>query len=186
MHPQDAAAFQTNFVALDRLVAKFQHYLIHMGQFQGLTPHGTRDLFVTHSLAYAASIQLHRKFASQNANSNRKCLAAASAVVMILDNTDLSGAVDINPIMGVREVIPLYIFVHTNPQMLLTGICEVIITEITRLRRHHGHQSPGFPVRDEAQLIAAIQTVMATMAMFAAKCPIISELPVFPLCMLSA
>ena len=107
MHPQDAAVFQANFVALDRLVAKFQHYLIHMGQFQGLTPHGTRDLLVTHSLAYAATIQLHRNFASRNANSNRKCLAAASAVVMILDNTDLSGVVYINPIIGVREVITI-------------------------------------------------------------------------------
>jgi len=107
MHPQDAAAFQANFVALDRLVAKFQHYLIHMGQFQGLTPHGTRDLLVTHSLAYAATIQLHRNFASRNANSNRKCLAAASAVVMILDNTDLSGVVYIKSIIGVREVITI-------------------------------------------------------------------------------
>ena len=107
MHPQDAAAFQANFVALDRLVAKFQHYLIHMTQFQGLMPHGTRDLLVTHSLAYAATIQLHRNFAFRNANSNRKCLAAASAVVMILDNADLSGVVYINPIIGVREVITI-------------------------------------------------------------------------------
>jgi len=82
---------------------------------------------------------------------------------------------------------PLDIFdAHTNPQTLLMGICQVITAEITRLRCHPSHQAPGFPVRDEAQLIAAIQTVMATMAMFAANCPITSELPVSPLCMLFA
>ena len=64
------------------------------------------------------------------------------------------------------------------------SICKVITAEITRLRRHPS--APGFPVRDEAQLLVAIQTVMATMAMFAANCPIISGLFVFPLCMLFA
>ena len=74
---------------------------------------------------------------------------------------------------------------HTNPQTLLFGVCQVITAEIMRLRRHPGNRTPGFPVRDEAQLIASIQTVMANMAIFAANCPIISELLVFPLCRLS-
>jgi hypothetical protein len=102
IHSQDAAVFQANFAALDQLLTKFQHYLIPMSQFQGLTPHGTRDLVVTHSLAYAATIQLHKNFASRNAHSNQKCLAATSAIVVILDNADLSEVVYINPIMGVR------------------------------------------------------------------------------------
>jgi hypothetical protein len=81
-----------------------------MSQFQGITPNGTRDLLVTHSLAYAATIQLHRNFVSRNAHSNWKCLAAASAVVMILNNTDLSGVVYINPIIGVREGVTIEYF----------------------------------------------------------------------------
>jgi hypothetical protein len=65
------------------------------------------------------------------------------------------------------------------------GVCQVITAEITRLRCHPGNRTPGFPVRDEAQLIVSIQTVMARMAIFAANCPIISELLVFSLCRLS-
>ena len=73
-----------------------------MDQFRGLSPAGTRDLLVTHSLAYAATIQLHKNFTSRNANSNPKCLAAAAAIVTILDHVDLSELTFINPIMGVR------------------------------------------------------------------------------------
>jgi hypothetical protein len=76
-----------------------------MDQFHGLSPHGTRDLLVTHSLAYAATIQLHKNFASRNANSNKKCLAAALAVAKILNSANLSEVAFINPIMGVRGVM---------------------------------------------------------------------------------
>jgi hypothetical protein len=74
-------------------------------QFQGLDPRSTRDLLVTHSLAYASAIQLHKNFASRNANSNRKCLAAASAIVTVLNNANLSEAAFVNPIMGVGALI---------------------------------------------------------------------------------
>ncbi|KIM72020.1 hypothetical protein PILCRDRAFT_16516 [Piloderma croceum F 1598] len=57
---------------------------------------------------------------------------------------------------------------------LWMGVCQVIAAEITSLRRHPSDRTPGFPIRDEAQLTAAIQTVMATMAFFAANCPIIN------------
>jgi hypothetical protein len=102
MPPPAVASFRADFRVLDQLMDNFQNYLIPMDQFRGLSPAGTRDLLVTHSLAYAATIQLHKNFTSRNANSNPKCLAAAAAVVTILDHVDLSELVFINPTMGVR------------------------------------------------------------------------------------
>lgn len=77
-----------------------------MDQFRGLASLGTRDILVTHCLAYGATIQLHKNFASRNANSNQKCLDAASAVVVILNRANLSDIVYLNPIIGVRVLIP--------------------------------------------------------------------------------
>lgn len=72
-----------------------------MHRIQGVTPERTRRLLMTYSLGFAATIQLHKSFASRNANSNQKCLKAANSVVRIMDTADLSGVVFVNPIMGV-------------------------------------------------------------------------------------
>jgi hypothetical protein len=178
MQPARTTAFRANFVALDQLMDKFKNYVIPMNQFQGLTPHRTRDLFVTHSLAYAATIQLHKNFTSRNANSNPKCMAAASAVVTILNNANLSEVVYINPIVGVRKLPPTLGKFDADPtsQTLLMIVGQVFIAELTRLRSFRSNRPPEFPVRDESQLVASIQSVMATMAKFAANCLIISEL----------
>jgi hypothetical protein len=84
---------------------KFQNHLPPIDQFQPLTPHDTRNLLVTLSLAYAATIQLHKNFSSRNANSNKKCLAAASVLVKLLNSANLSEVVYVNPIMGVRALL---------------------------------------------------------------------------------
>jgi hypothetical protein len=55
-------------------------------------------------------------------------------------------------------------------------VCQVFISEILRLRSLQRNWAPGIPVGDEAQLTTSVQTVIATMAMFAANCSIISEL----------
>ena len=107
IQPLQATAFRANFLALDQLMDKFHKYSTPLDQFQGLNPHATRDLLVTHSLAYTATIQLHKNFSSRNANSNRKCLDAASAVVTILNSTSLSEVVYMDPIMGVRTIRPV-------------------------------------------------------------------------------
>jgi len=65
-------------------------------------------------------------------------------------------------------------------------VCQVYTTEIMRLRRHSSNRESGLPARDEAQLVASIQSVMATMSIFAAHCPIISELLSFPVYKLNA
>jgi hypothetical protein len=83
----------------------FLNYLPPIDQFQPSTAHGTRDLLVTLSLAYAATIQLHKNFSSRNVNSNKKCLAATSALVKLLKNANLSEAIYVNPIMGVRAIL---------------------------------------------------------------------------------
>ena len=53
-------------------------------------------------------------------------------------------------------------------------VCQVIIADILRQRNRRSNQNFELPARDEAQLIASVQTVMATMAMFAVDSPIIS------------
>ena len=110
IQPRQAAAFRAEFLALDQLMDKFQNYLTPFEQFQGHIPNGTRDLLITHSLAYGATIQLHKNFASRNANSNKKCMAAASAMVMILHRANLSEPVSMDPITGVRATTGLYKF----------------------------------------------------------------------------
>lgn len=57
---------------------------------------------VSNGLAYAATIQLHKNFASVNINSNEKCVTAASAMVIVQNSLDLSKVVNVHPIMGVR------------------------------------------------------------------------------------
>ena len=106
--PAEATAFRADFLALDQLMDKFQKYLPPVDQFQPMTPHGTRDLLVTLSLAYAATIQLHKNFSSRNANSNKKCLAAASALVTLLNSANFTETIYINPIMGVRVLPELW------------------------------------------------------------------------------
>jgi hypothetical protein len=101
----EATAFRADFFALDKLMDDFQNYLPPIDQFQPSTPHGTRDLLVTLSLAYAATIQLHKNFSSRNVNSNKKCLAATSALVKLVKNASLSEAVYVNPIIGVRALL---------------------------------------------------------------------------------
>ena len=146
-----------------------------MNQFRGVSPHGTRDLLHTHSLAYAATIQLHKNFISSNASSNPKCLAAASAVVTILDNVNLSGLAFINPIMGVRSLIlPLNkCDSNSSLQIVLMITCHVFIDEILRIRSHHNNRAPVVSVGNEARLKASIQSVIATMAVFGSNCSII-------------
>lgn len=102
IQPANAAAFRAEFLTLDSLMEKYQNSLIPMSDIQGLTSASTRQLIVTYSLGYAAAIQLHKKFATVSSNSNQKCLAAASAMVSILDN--LTGVFYLNPIMGVSLV----------------------------------------------------------------------------------
>jgi len=59
--------------------------------------------------------------------------------------------------------------------MLCMGVCQVLIAEILRLRTHRSTWATTFPVRDEAQLIPSVQSVMATMATLADNYPIIGE-----------
>jgi hypothetical protein len=151
-----------------------------MDQFQGLTSLGTRDILITHCLVYGATIQLHKNFASRNANSNQKCLGAASAVVVILNRANLSDIVYLNPIIGVRALIIWNtVAAEPNLQTLWMAVCQVFIAEVLRLRTLRSSWTSEFPVRDEVQLIASIQSVMTTMAMFGRNCPITSKL--FPL-----
>ena len=53
--------------------------------------------------------------------------------------------------------------------------CEVFIAEIMRQRTMQSTWAPGFPVRDEAPLIASIESIITTMAIFAENCPMISK-----------
>jgi hypothetical protein len=106
IQPTEATAFRASFMAVDQLVGKFQNYLTPMNLFQGTAAaHDDRDILVTYSLAYAATIQLHKNFASRNAGSNQKCLGAVSAVVMIVNKSNLSEYVHLDPIMGVSPHI---------------------------------------------------------------------------------
>jgi hypothetical protein len=105
IQPQQAAAFRAEFLALDQLTNKFQTHMTPLNQFQGLAAQDTHDRFVTFSLAYSATVQLHKNFALQNATSNQKCLTAASAVVIILSSANLSELACIDPIMGVSSSI---------------------------------------------------------------------------------
>lgn len=100
--PQEAIDFRADFITLDGVIEKFQLFQIPMDEFQNSSSATARRLLVTHSLGYAATIQLHKSFASVNANSNQKCVNASLSMVQILTIANMPDVSYMNPIMGVR------------------------------------------------------------------------------------
>lgn len=96
----ESEAFWVSFNALDTFIVHFQQV---MPPFDAAvaTSVMTRTVFVTHSLAYAATIQLHSILARGSSASKDKCLFSASMLAGLIRRVNLRDFKRINPIMGV-------------------------------------------------------------------------------------
>lgn len=101
MQPEEAALFYADFSSIDEITERFLRYQIPITQFQNAITATARRLLVTHSIGYAAVIQLHKNFASVSTESSQKCLNAASSMVKIIDISNIAEVGYLNPIMGV-------------------------------------------------------------------------------------
>jgi len=155
----DAAALRNKFLALDGLIGKFQEELVLLGQSQERSP--ACHQLLCNGLAYAATIQLHKGFATVDVHSNDKCVEAASAMAVFQNNLDLTGLASANPIMGT----------------IWLNACVVLINEIQRVRSMHEDWrtvAAGFPLHDsEAQLLNCLHSIMSTMMTFSDNCAVI-------------
>ncbi|KZP28644.1 hypothetical protein FIBSPDRAFT_927429 [Athelia psychrophila] len=155
----DTVSLRDEFLALDNLIGKFQEELVLPGQFRERSP--VCHQLLCNGLAYAATIQLHKGFAAVNANSNDRCVGAASAMAVFQNNLDLSALANTHPIMGT---------------IWLTA-CLVLINEIQRVRSMHENWqtvASGFPLHDsEAHLLACVESIVTTMMSFSDNCALI-------------
>ncbi|KAJ7348871.1 hypothetical protein DFH08DRAFT_777673 [Mycena albidolilacea] len=103
--PRDqTAAYQSSFSALDSLIDNFRAALIPPSQIPHPTPAMIRTLVVSHSIAYAATIQLYTIPPLQmDAKARHKRLSAACAALGIIVSVPLQHFDFINPIVGVRS-----------------------------------------------------------------------------------
>ncbi|KAJ7676672.1 Zn(2)-Cys(6) binuclear cluster domain-containing protein [Mycena polygramma] len=146
----DVAAFD----ALDALLEQFILSLpLDFSLRHAEAAKAQRSLFVTQTMAHAATIRLHAQRIHTSELSRRKYLTAARAVVHLINNTDLTKWRYVDPILGI----------------LWTTACEVFVGELSRMqtfgvgRLTHQHQD----------LTACLDTILAAMRACADTSPLI-------------
>ncbi|KAF7345568.1 Fungal-trans domain-containing protein [Mycena venus] len=144
---EQSNGFFVSFNAIDSLIERFKIFLstVHSQERE-------QEMFVIHSLVHVATIQLHNPFVVDNEASRLRVLDAARAIVDNITQMPLNEFVFIDPIMGT----------------LLMATCQVFIAEFGRSRCHRPLDSPMPP--EERSLTNAIETVLATMSIFAPTC----------------
>ncbi|KAJ7099902.1 Zn(2)-Cys(6) binuclear cluster domain-containing protein [Mycena belliarum] len=142
--PSHGNTFSAKFNTLDRVIAAFKHTLPPVN-LNGTEPR----LLVVHTLAHVATIQLHNPFCFKSAGSRARAGAAAMAIVALLRQTDICELGYVDAIFGT----------------LWTAACQVCITELALAR--------GSSRSDSERLCAAIETLLAAMAVFARDCRLI-------------
>ncbi|KAK1230850.1 hypothetical protein PQX77_006048 [Marasmius sp. AFHP31] len=113
---------------------------------------------LTHTLAYASSMQLHSPFIDRDPSSMAKSLAAAEASVSLLRRAN--GAEFMPPVMA----------------MLWVNVGRVILKEVARLRRsnrgNRRHGGNGGGSEREGELLRDLERIMETMLTFAESSPL--------------
>ncbi|EMD36510.1 hypothetical protein CERSUDRAFT_95807 [Gelatoporia subvermispora B] len=149
---QPGEALLSEFLALDTLITRFMPRIGH-GPNNSSLPDGTRDLLVTRTLACAARVELHLKFAEGTSASRQKCLAAAAAAVAALNGVNVEALGYIDPIMAI----------------LWFNISQVMLLELRRL------QSGGRRNGQWDGIMNSLNGVLAAMSMFAPTCPLMQS-----------
>ncbi|KAH9945112.1 uncharacterized protein BXZ73DRAFT_73316 [Epithele typhae] len=123
----DRNEFFARYVALDALIDRFTSSLPPIDRS---TPDAALTCLVTHTLAYAATIQIRSSFKPLDRMNDHKDLAAAEAAATVLENLNLPPT-NIDPILAI----------------LWTAVCRTLIGEILRGRTqaHSSSQSFALP-----------------------------------------
>jgi hypothetical protein len=101
MQQREFDAFFESYTRLGKLLDGFRAILPPVMHFDSAARSATRTLIIIHALAHAATIKLHHNFASTDPGSRQKCLAAAQAIVALIEDTDHADVRCFNPIVGV-------------------------------------------------------------------------------------
>ncbi|KAF7326798.1 hypothetical protein MSAN_02499300 [Mycena sanguinolenta] len=97
--PQAIDAYQTSYTWLDRRITAFWQALPPIYAFYGNSA-AARTLVVTHALAAAAAIRLHRSPAASDAEAQGKCLFAARSVFDVLGDVRVGSQSIAHPVVG--------------------------------------------------------------------------------------
>ncbi|KAJ6566550.1 hypothetical protein B0H19DRAFT_1066840 [Mycena capillaripes] len=150
MNNEELNQFYRSFNSIDTLIEGFKTALpaVHL--------HPTRQMLRIYSLVHVATIQLHNPFVVDVEPSRVRVLDSARAVVTALTQMPVNEFLLIDPIMGT----------------LFMATCQAFITELQRFRRHRPRPWNGRVPQEESALTNAIDTVLAAMNVFAARCPL--------------
>lgn len=160
MQPQQFNSYMTACTSLDRRTTQFIAALPPVAQFYHHSSPSARTMLVTHALAVGAVIRLHTTFSLTNADSQRRCLAAAQTVLRTVADTRVPDFTCAGPMLGT----------------LCMAACQVLIEEVARIRAGPASQSGVLGMAAgglEASLRAEIARGIATMEVFAVGSPLI-------------
>lgn len=96
----DSHALGDEFLALEHTISRFLTTLIPVHQLDGTIPDEKHALIVIHTIAHAAMIHLHYRFAPEDPLSHEKCLRAASACVTVIKHISETDFDFLDPIIG--------------------------------------------------------------------------------------
>ncbi|KAJ7459346.1 Zn(2)-Cys(6) binuclear cluster domain-containing protein [Mycena latifolia] len=116
-----------------------------------------RNIVITQTLTHAAIIRLHAHRIHTSDVSRAKYTAAARAVVHIINDTPFAQWQHIDPIMGI----------------LWTTVCEVFIAELSSMQTFG---AVGRLTQQHRDISACLETILATMRIFAGNSPVIGAL----------
>ncbi|KAF5388612.1 hypothetical protein D9757_004640 [Collybiopsis confluens] len=168
MGSEQKSRFGASFASLDHLIETFQSTLSVIPlNHQSPNSYEFGTHFVTYTLAYVATIQLHSIFISTSSHSRNKALTAARSCITILRQVDMSSVVHINPILG----------------SCWTSICQVLIDELQRVRKLSNSSQAaenwgssaynGIGDLSEEEIVRMLEKVFSTMAVFSVDSPVI-------------
>jgi len=157
MQQREFDAFFESYTRLGKLLDGFRAILPPVMHFDSAARCATRTLVIIHALAHAATIKLHHNFASTDPGSRQKCLAAAQAIVALIEDTDHADVRCFNPIVGTLWMIA----------------CQVFISEISRVRNLRDAWPRDVSIVSEEELLTGLKSGLVTMAVFAMDSPMI-------------
>ncbi|KAJ7080448.1 hypothetical protein C8R44DRAFT_992458 [Mycena epipterygia] len=162
LQPQEFASYMASCTWLDGRITKFWEMLPPLYKVYA-DPAAARTLVVAHAMTAAAVIKLHRSYSSTDAEAQKQCAFAASAIIACLGDTQIPELTTAHPIVG----------------SLCTLACDVLMDEVRNARefRDAWGQSLGvqLPPRsaEEAALESDLLNGITTMRMYAVESPII-------------
>ena len=174
----DIGSHQADFRAFDECLEGFKQNLPSLERINEETTHSH---LIAHSLAHAATVQLHLRFVGQSSTSRNRCLIAANNIVRLTQLLPVRRLPCLNPIMAVRtfekkiqySINLSYIVL----QVLWTTASEVLSGGLRSLRSTRSAWASSSALPGEDVLLSALAQVTDIAGSFAATSPYMSTCP---------